>query len=239
MVATLGPVSPPPAEYRQHRFEAPAGSCEVLLVRHGESAPARPDAPFPLVDGHGDPPLAPDGRWQAERLGERLGAERIDAVYVTTLRRTHETAAPLAATSGLAPVVEPDLREVFLGEWEGGRYRLKVTERDPVARRAFGEQEWGVIPGAESNAELSARVVPALQRIADRHPDQRIVVVAHGGVIGSLLSHATGARPWAFVGADNGSISHLVVIGERWVLRRYNDTGHLTGAVSARPEPLT
>jgi probable phosphoglycerate mutase len=232
-------VSEPPSEYRQHRFAAPDGACEVLLVRHGESAPARPDEPFPLVDGHGDPPLAPDGRWQADRLGSRMAAERIDAVYVTTLRRTHETAAPLAAALGLTPVVEPDLREVFLGEWEGGRYRQKVAERDPVAVRSFTEEEWGVIPGAESNAALAARVVPALQRVADRHGGERVVVVAHGGVIGCLLSHATGARPWAFVGADNGSISHLVVVGERWVLRRYNDTGHLAGELSAAAVPLT
>ena len=228
-----------PTEYRQHRFQAPPGACEVLLVRHGESAPARPGEPFPLVGGHGDPPLAPEGRWQAERLGERLAGERIDALYVTTLRRTHETAAPLAAAVGLTPVVEPDLREVFLGEWEGGRYRQKVAERDPVAVRSFAEQEWGHIPGAESNAELTARVVPALQRIADAHADQRVVVVVHGGVIGSLLGHAAGARPWAFVGADNGSISHLVVNGDHWIVRRYNDTGHLAGELSAVPEPPT
>jgi probable phosphoglycerate mutase len=211
----------------------------VLLVRHGESAPARPDEPFPLLDGHGDPPLAPEGRLQAELLAARLAAERIDALYVTPLRRTGETAAPLAARLGLEPRVEPDLREVFLGEWEGGRYRQRIAEGDPLALRAFTEEEWGVIPGAETNAELRARVVPALGRIAARHPDQRVVVVAHGGVIGALLAAATGSRPWAFVGADNGSISHLVVTGDRWVLRRYNDTGHLDGELSTSAEPPT
>lgn len=228
-----------PTEYRQHRFRTPTGGCELFVVRHGESAPAVPDRPFALVDGHGDPELAPDGRWQAERVGERLASERIDAIYVTSLRRTQETAAPLAARTGITPVVEPLLREVFLGEWEGGVMRVRVAEGDPIAGRLFAEQDWGVIPGAESNADLAARVVPALQAIADAHPDQRVVVVVHGGVIGSILAHASGARPFAFAGADNGSISHLVISGPQWIVRRFNDTGHLAGELSAEPDPLT
>ena len=228
-----------PTEYRQHRFRAPPGACELLIVRHGESAPAVPGRSFALVDGHGDPELAPDGRVQAERVGERLAGETIDAIYVTTLRRTHETAAPLAARVGLSPVVAPDLREVFLGEWEGGLMRQRVAEGDPIGARLFAEQDWGVIPGAESNADLAARVVPALQAIADVHPDQRVVVVVHGGVIGAILAHASGGRPFAFAGADNGSISHVVITGRQWIIRRFNDTGHLAGELSAAPEPLT
>lgn len=57
--------------HRQFRFTLPPGATEILLVRHGESAPARLDAPFPLVDGHGDPPLAPEGEREAELVGAR------------------------------------------------------------------------------------------------------------------------------------------------------------------------
>ena len=78
-------------EYRQTRFTRPAGATEILLVRHGESRAARVDEPFPLVDGQGDPELAPQGRNQAELVGARLSALPIDAVYVTKLQRTSET----------------------------------------------------------------------------------------------------------------------------------------------------
>ncbi|MEZ5142723.1 MAG: histidine phosphatase family protein [Acidimicrobiales bacterium] len=104
---------------------------------------------------------------------------------------------------------------------------------------AWEEQRWDVIPGAESHEQLEARIVPAVERIAAAHPDQRVVVVVHGGVIGTILARATGARPFAFVGADNASINHLVVHGARWIVRRYNDTGHLAGELSAVPEALT
>jgi probable phosphoglycerate mutase len=226
-----------PTEYRQIQFRAPAGSTELLLVRHGESAPARPDQPFPLKDGHGDPPLAELGEWQAEQLGERLAGETIDAIYVSTLQRTHQTAAPLASRVGIEPVIVADLREIHLGDWDNGLYRKKVAEGHPLMREVVQKEEWGVIPGAESNAQLRDRVMPAVRTIAADHPDQRVVVVAHGGVIGAILAEITASRPWAFVGADNASISHVVAHGDRWFLRRFNDTGHLAGELSAVPDP--
>ena len=47
-------------------------------------------------------------------------------------------------------------------------------------------------------------------------------------MIGSALTHAVRSeRGFAFAGADNGSVSHLVVADGRWILRRFNDTSHL------------
>jgi 2,3-bisphosphoglycerate-dependent phosphoglycerate mutase len=216
-----------PEGFRQHRFTPMPGSTTVLLVRHGESAPAIPDQPFALRDGHGDPELDPVGVAQAERLGQRLATERVDAIYVTTLRRTHETAAPLAKLLGLEPVEEPDLREVFLGEWEGGALRARAAAADPIFEQIFREERWDVIPGAEPHDDFDMRTARGLQRIVDAHPDGRVVVVVHGGVIGQLLHRVTGSRRFAFAGADNASINEIVVAPERSVLRRYNDTSHL------------
>jgi probable phosphoglycerate mutase len=225
--------------YRQFRFRLPAGATDLLVVRHGESAPARPDEPAPLVDGHSDPELAPEGRDQAERLAERLAHEHIDAIYITTLRRTAETAAPLAARLGLTPIVEPDLREIYLGEWEGLAFRKYVNEKHPLAIRMFVEQRWDVIPGAESNESFAGRVQAGLERIIAAHPGQRVVVVVHGGVIGQILSLATGAATFGFVGADNASISQVVAMPKPLVMRRFNDTAHLDPIFSITPEPLT
>jgi 2,3-bisphosphoglycerate-dependent phosphoglycerate mutase len=214
-------------EYRQARFQRPPGATELVLVRHGESAPARPGEPFPLVDGHGDPELHPEGVAQAERVGERLAAEAIDAVYVTTLRRTVQTAAPLVARTGLTPVVNADLREVYLGEWEGGLFRQRVAAKDPVATRMWREQRWDVIPGAESTEALGARVRRGIENIVADHPDQKVAVFTHGGVIGQILAEATGSRSLAFIGADNGSLSRLVITDGWWIVRSFNDTSHL------------
>lgn len=68
------------------------------------------------------------------------------------------------------------------------------------------EERWDVIPGAESNADIAARVRPA---------------------IGAVLALATGSSPFAFIGSDNGAISRLVVAGPRWWLRGFNDRSRL------------
>src|SRR4051795_8804220 len=57
--------------YPQRRFVPPPGSTQVVLVRHGASAEAVPGDPFDLLDGHADPPLAPEGREQAEAAARR------------------------------------------------------------------------------------------------------------------------------------------------------------------------
>lgn len=214
-------------EYRQHVFKPPAGAVELFLIRHGESEPARPGHPFPVVDGHGDPALHPAGLVQADAVGERLKSEPLDAIYVTTLRRTHQTAAPLARHLGLEPKIERDLREVYLGDWDSGLYRMKAAQGDPAFQKAFALQEWGEIPGAETTEALHSRVAAALWRIAEHHRDQRVAAFVHGGVIGAAMAVATGAHPFAFNGAANGSISRIVLTGERMIVRGFNDISHL------------
>ena len=215
--------------YRQRQFALPPGATEVILVRHGASAPAIPGQPFPLLDGHGDPPLAPEGVAQAEAVADRLAREQLAALYVTTLQRTHRTAAPLAERTGLATVVVPDLREVSLGEWEGGEFRIRMAQGDPVALQAVAEQRWDVIPGAETMESLAERVRAGIQAIvAHSGPDVSVAAIVHGGVIGEACRQATGSRAFAFVHSDNGSITRLIAFPDgAWLLRTFNDTAHL------------
>lgn len=216
--------------HRQVRFVAPPGSTRILLVRHGESMPFVEGEPFALVDGHADPALYSEGEEQARRVGERLAGEPIAAIYVTPLQRTVQTAAPLAARLGLEPCVEAGLREVHLGEWEGGGLRKHARSGHPLIAQIFAEQRWDVVPGSEPSDAFDERVRAGIERIAAAHPGELVAAFVHGGVIGSVLAQATGAAGLAFAGADNGSISEIVVIGDRWVVRRYNDTAHLDAA---------
>jgi 2,3-bisphosphoglycerate-dependent phosphoglycerate mutase len=227
-------------EYRQPRFRTPPGACEILLVRHGESAAYREGERHPMLDGHGDPPLHEEGHRQALRVADRLVStgEKISAIYATTLQRTVQTAQPLADRLNLPVRIEARLREVSLGEWEGGEYRRRVAEGDPLAVRAMAEERWDLFPGAESTEGFSSRVREGVTALATAHPDEVVVAVVHGGVIGQIISLATGCRPFAFVGADNASISHIVVGPQRWSVRCFNDTSHLTPQFSTAGEPF-
>jgi 2,3-bisphosphoglycerate-dependent phosphoglycerate mutase len=229
---TDAPVEAEPTAFAQRRYEVPPGATDLLLVRHGASEAYVDGTPFLLVDGHGDPPLSADGAAQAHRVCARLAAAAIDAIYVTNLRRTAQTAAPLATRLGLDLRVEADLREVYLGEWEGGVFRKNVADGHPVSLRMLAEERWDVIPGAERSAALAARVQAAIERIAAAHPGQRVAAFTHGGVIGQVLALASGSRPFAFLGAENTSISRLVITGDRWIVRGFNDTAHLDGVAA-------
>ena len=193
---------------------------------------------FPLVDGHGDPPLDPVGTHQAQQVADRLvsSGEKIAGIYVTSLQRTRQTAAPLAEALGITPTVEADLREVFLGEWEGGELRRRVNDRDPISLTMFETGRWDVIPGAESDGDFRARVQHGIERIAAAHPDQLVVAVVHGGVIGAAVNIATRATGFGFTGADNASVTHLVITEGRWVVRCFNDTAHLKRTFSTADE---
>ena len=145
---------------------------ELLLVRHGETdwnAEGK-------LQGHTDRPLNDYGRRQAQALADRLAGKSIDAVYASDLSRARETAEILGAKLGLPVVVDPDLREKNWGNWEG----LTSDERLHVE-----------FEGETSEAHRD-RTLSAVQRIVERHPEGRIVVVTHGGSLRRIQAAVSG-----------------------------------------------
>lgn len=218
------------AVYPQLRFQEPAGSTFITLVRHGQTEPADPDNPFPLKDGHGDPSLTPLGYKQAAAAGGWLARESIDHIYVSSLIRTHQTAAPLVTALGMEPKIEPDLREVFLGDWEGGLFRKKAEEGHPAVEAFRQTGDWGNIPGAETNAELMARTSNAINAIHAAHTGEHVVCFVHGGVVAALFGYGAKTAMGHFGGTDNCGIHRLAIVGDdQWLLRSFNDVRHLDG----------
>jgi probable phosphoglycerate mutase len=216
--------------YPQRAWSLPDDATEILLVRHGASEDAIPGELFEMLDGHANPALSAIGEQQAQAVGARLAKDPPDALFITSLRRTAQTAQPLIDATNLEPTVIPELSEVRLGEWEGGALRVKTAQGDPLVRRIFEEQRWDVIPGAEPAEEFADRVRTGIDRVVDlTGPGRVAAAMVHGGVIGELARQATDAPRLAFVHAENTSISRLVVFGDgRWLLRSFNDTSHLT-----------
>lgn len=198
-------------------------------MRHGASAAAVPGERHEMLEGRGNPPLSETGREQAELVGRRLAGERFAAIFTSTLRRTHETAAPLAAATGLEPIELADLAEVSLGDWEGGEFRIRARHGDPVVMQALREENWEVLPNAESMEGFAARVRRGVdQIILTAGTGISVAVFVHGGVIAELCRQATRSRPFAFILNDNTAITRLVVHADgSLLLRSFNDIGHL------------
>jgi 2,3-bisphosphoglycerate-dependent phosphoglycerate mutase len=216
--------------YPQRTWSLPEDATEVLLVRHGASQDAIPGEPFEMLEGHANPALSPIGEQQAQAVGARLAQDPPDALFITSLRRTAETAQPLIDATNLTVTTIPELSEVRRGEWEGGELRVRTANGDPLVATIFEQQRWDVIPGAEPADAFAERVRTGLLRVVELTGLGRVAAaVVHGGVIGELARQATAAPRLAFVHAENTSISRLVVFADgRWLLRSFNDTAHLT-----------
>lgn len=164
------------------------GVTTLILVRHGETDWNRTGR----WQGHADKPLNQTGRTQARRLADELAAEDVTAVYASDLSRARETAEIVAARLGADVELDPRLREVDVGSWSG-LTTDEIRERAPaeIARWHNGDPTHRFGSG-ETYTEMGERVVAALEEIAARHPDERIVVVLHGGPIRAVLAHAAG-----------------------------------------------
>jgi probable phosphoglycerate mutase len=169
-------------------FPTDAFRTEVLLIRHGRSADVVPGSP----ESH-DPPLHEEGIAQAAALGRRLRPKRIDAVYASDLSRAVQTAATIAEPRGLGVHRLRELREVHLGDWEGGELRRRAAARDPEFLAWAATGRWDGIPGGEGDDALRARVRTTISAIAADNEGGVVAVVCHGGVINAFLADLYGS----------------------------------------------
>jgi probable phosphoglycerate mutase len=159
----------------------------VFLVRHGSTTLSAEDA----FAGATDVELSAEGAAQAERLGTRLAAEPLAAVYTSPLRRTVATARIVAGT-GRDPIPRPALREIHHGRWEGLK-RSEVEARYPQEYAAWEADPFTFAPeGGESGLQVLARALPEIRAIVTAHPGQNVLVVSHKATIRLLLSSLLG-----------------------------------------------
>ncbi len=162
----------------------------LWLVRHGQTdwnLTGRWQGQAPYAPGLNDA-----GRGQAIALRDELKDIRFSAIYSSDLFRSVQTSNLLAETLGMTVTLEPRLREMNLGAWEGmlaeeikAKYPKELEERarDPFHTRA---------PDGESPREVAERVLTAVDEIAGRHPNGNILIVAHGLSLAVILCHAQG-----------------------------------------------
>jgi broad specificity phosphatase PhoE len=206
----------------------------LFLVRHGQSTWNHERR----IQGQLDPPLSDEGRLQAARLGSRLAGRTFAGLYTSDLKRAAETAQLVGQAVGVAATPVAELREIYLGQWEGLRTE-ELAERFPDAWASWtDEPNWDLVPGGEGSAAFEARVSLALDRLFSRHPHGDVLVVTHGGVIQIALHHVVG-RPGRGIfpfRIQNASVSILEKRNGRVVVGGVNDIGHLEVGSMAAPE---
>jgi broad specificity phosphatase PhoE len=157
-------------------------------VRHGQSTWNHEHR----IQGQLDPPLSEAGRRQAGRLGRRLAGRALAGFYTSDLKRAFETSQLIGPSAGIEATPMSELREIYLGEWEGLR-SADIAERYPDAWAEWQkEPNWDLVPGGERAAIFEARVAAALESILKRHEQGDVLIVTHGGVIQVALHRIVG-----------------------------------------------
>jgi probable phosphoglycerate mutase len=206
----------------------------LLLVRHGQSTWNHERR----IQGQLDPPLSDEGRRQAAQLGRRLAGRKFAGFYSSDLKRAAETAQLVGESIGIDPTPMAELREIYLGQWEGLRTE-DLAIRFPEAWASWTEEpDWDLVPGGEGSAAFEARVSGMLDTLFKRHTQGDVLVVTHGGVIQIAIHHVVG-RPGRGIfpfRIQNTSVSVLERRIGRVVVSGVNDIGHLEAGSVAIPE---
>lgn len=198
----------------------------LYLVRHGESHSNSQSR----IQGHSDSGLNERGLRQAAKVARRLAGHSFDKVYCSDLGRALTTCKAITALTGHRPVTDRRLREICLGEWEG----LTTDEVNDRYRRGY--DRWlksptrMKIPGAETVGQFHARVRGRAEAIMKSHASGRVLIVTHGGVIASLVSHWLRSdfdHTLLNLRIDNTSITVVERNPQRVKIHLLNDIAHL------------
>lgn len=160
----------------------------LILIRHGETdwnVQGR-------WQGHTDIPLNQNGHEQSRQLANDLKNDHIDAIYTSDLQRARQTARLLSEEKGVAIQVDPRLREINLGVWEGlTRPEIEENYLKELEERRI-DQFNVAAPEGETGAQVQKRSLAAIGDIMSRHPTGSVAIIAHGYTLAVLRAHFTG-----------------------------------------------
>ena len=210
-----------------HLRHPAADEMTLYLVRHGQTN----SNVSGILHSSTDVPLISLGLRGARRIASHIAASvPVDALRSSPLNRALTTAHMIGADIAIKPIALPELVEMDFGALEGFTVERIEAEHPETARRmrdlADDELAW---PGGESRRAFHRRVLAAFHTILADHLSRTMVVVAHGGVIGSYLAQIHGVSPndWEAYPLGTCSLTDLHVTADRTLVHCINDQTHL------------
>ncbi|MCY7672585.1 histidine phosphatase family protein [Bacillus altitudinis] len=186
----------------------------ICLVRHGETdwnAAKR-------IQGRTDIPLNDTGKWQAEQTGLYLKDAHWDVVISSPLSRAKETAHLILQHVHAPLVIMDDFIERDYGDAEG----MSFEER----QKLFPNKQY---PNMEPLSALQDRMLEGIEKVRATYPDQRVLIVAHGAAIHTLLTSLAdeqmGIQNTRLV---NACLNYVEWTDGEWKVNDYNVVSHLT-----------
>lgn len=158
----------------------------LLLIRHGQTnwnIEGR-------YTGQSDIPLNETGQEQARHLAERLRDAPPEVIITSDLRRASQTANIIASVCEAPIHTDARLREINQGVWEGMLFPdIKAQFAKEFAARQANPLTVSA-PNGETVGQVRDRVLDAVKDMAQKYPNRRVAVVAHGLVLALIKTHA-------------------------------------------------
>ena len=200
---------------------------ELILIRHGQTEGNLRR----LLVGRTDMPLDDLGRRQAAATADfAAAAYQPDLVISSPLVRARDTAGEIGRRLGLPVEIEPGLVELDFGDVEGWAIEEALTHHPHMAEILLdpdgNDYSW---PNGEMLGDFHRRVVECFRMLGEKHHGHHVIVVTHGGVIGSYYAQIDGRNPNDFTAYhfENCGVTRVEIIdGEPRVLEA-NLTAHL------------
>tara|TARA_B100001996_G_scaffold365778_1_gene335943 strand:- start:1318 stop:1929 length:612 start_codon:yes stop_codon:yes gene_type:complete len=197
---------------------------EIILIRHGETEWNSQKR----MQGHSNSDLSEVGRGQIQALGELMKNVSFDHIYSSDSLRARQTAEAITQYSGHTLQFDQRIREKNLGVFEG-LTSTEAKERHPEIYRLFKTAGANyVIDEGESTQQLLERALEFIEEIRLRHPQERVVMVTHGGVVRVLMKHALGLSidsPTRFIIKNTGIFG--LIWNENWLVTQMGGVYHL------------
>ena len=197
---------------------------EIILIRHGETewnSQLR-------MQGHSNSALSAVGRGQIQALGEWMKNVSFEHIYSSDSLRARQTAEAITQYSGDTLQFDQRIREKNLGVFEG-LTSIEASEQHSEIYCLFktGGANY-VIDEGESTQQVLDRALEFIEEIRLRHPEQRVVMVTHGGVVRVLMKHTLGLSldaPTSFLIKNTGIFR--LVWNEKWLVSQMDVVSHL------------
>lgn len=193
----------------------------LYIVRHGQTE-------FNVegrLQGRMDSPLTEKGLRDAEALGKYLSDISFDAVLASPSKRAQRTAEIICSGKDISIQVEPDMREINLGSWEG-RTKEEVLRAYPQEGEIFYNKPHLYKPlEGDSYYDVQERAAAAIKRLTDEYQEGNILIVTHTVVVRAIVAYFMGypmERLWeqiiegtsiTLLEADHGEIK-VAAVGE-------------------------
>lgn len=156
----------------------------IFLVRHGQTD----DNIKNLMQGWKDTPLNETGKSQANQLISFFETQKIDIIYSSDLSRAYETARIIAKSLNKQVFLDKQLREMYLGSWEGHSWQEIEAEFSYFLGKPENEKNALNIHSGESYIEFQLRSFEVFKKIVKNHTSKNIMIVTHGGVIREIIA---------------------------------------------------